>query len=152
MGTSFNSMVSAPSLFSLGVWAGPVSDLPFSFILWKHLGSWPSWGSTSFQASGKQGHSIRNWGLFGEPRFDSGLPLTPCSKLDVKNWKLSVWVALGFPGDASGKEPACQGRRCKRCGLGPWIGKIPWRRARQPTPVFLPGESHGQRSLAGYNP
>ena len=31
-----------------------------------------------------------------------------------------------------------------------WVGKIPWRRARQPTPVFLPGESHGQRSLAGY--
>ena len=34
----------------------------------------------------------------------------------------------------------------------PWVGKIPWRRARQPTPVFLPGESHGQRSLAGYSP
>ena len=33
-----------------------------------------------------------------------------------------------------------------------WIGKIPWRRAWQPTPVFLPGESHGQRSLAGYSP
>ena len=34
----------------------------------------------------------------------------------------------------------------------PWVGKIPWRRKRQPTPVFLPGESHGQRSLAGYSP
>ena len=33
-----------------------------------------------------------------------------------------------------------------------WVGKIPWRRAWQPTPVFLPGESHGQRSLAGYSP
>ena len=33
-----------------------------------------------------------------------------------------------------------------------WVGKIPWRRAWQPTPVFLPGESHGQRSLVGYNP
>jgi len=33
----------------------------------------------------------------------------------------------------------------------PWVGKIPWRRAWQPTPVFLPGESHGQRSLAGYS-
>ena len=32
----------------------------------------------------------------------------------------------------------------------PWVGKIPWRRAWQPTPVFLPGESHGQRSLVGY--
>ena len=34
----------------------------------------------------------------------------------------------------------------------PWVGKIPWRRAWQPTPVFLPGESHRQRSLAGYSP
>ena len=33
----------------------------------------------------------------------------------------------------------------------PWVRKIPWRRARQPTPAFLPGESHGQRSLAGYS-
>ena len=32
-----------------------------------------------------------------------------------------------------------------------WVGKIPWRRKWQPTPVFLPGESHGQRSLAGYS-
>ena len=36
--------------------------------------------------------------------------------------------------------------------LDPWAGKIPCRRKRQPTPVFLPGESHGQRSLAGYSP
>ena len=34
----------------------------------------------------------------------------------------------------------------------PWVGKIPWRRKRQPTPVFSPGGSHGQRSLAGYSP
>ena len=38
------------------------------------------------------------------------------------------------------------------CGFDPWIGKIPWRKAWQPTLVFLPGESHGQRSLAGYSP
>ena len=42
--------------------------------------------------------------------------------------------------------------RCGRPGLNPWVGKIPWRRKWQPTPVFLPGESHGQRSLAGYSP
>ena len=42
-------------------------------------------------------------------------------------------------------------RRRKRHGFDPWVGKIPWRRARQPTPVFLPGESHGQRSLEGYS-
>ena len=41
-------------------------------------------------------------------------------------------------------------RRPKRHGFDPWVGKIPWRRAWQPTPVYLPGESHGQRSLEGY--
>ena len=39
-----------------------------------------------------------------------------------------------------------------RLGFNPWVGKIPWRKAWQPTPVFLPGESHGQRSLVGYSP
>ena len=55
-------------------------------------------------------------------------------------------------GNSSGKEPTCQCRRRKRCEFDPWVGKILWRRARHPTPVFLPGESHGQRSLAGYSP
>ena len=41
---------------------------------------------------------------------------------------------------------------CRRCGFDPWVGKIPWRRAQPPTPVFLPGESHGWRSLADYSP
>ena len=56
---------------------------------------------------------------------------------------------MGFEGGASGEEPTCQCRRNKRQGFDPWVGKIPWRRKRQPTPVFLPGESHGQRSLVG---
>ena len=60
--------------------------------------------------------------------------------------------AKGFPGSASGKEPACQCRKRKRLGFNPWVKKIPWRRAWQPTPVFLPGESHGQRNLAGCSP
>ena len=42
--------------------------------------------------------------------------------------------------------------QCRRPGFDPWVGKIPWRREWQPTPVFLPGESHGQRNLAGYSP
>ena len=121
------------------------------------------------------------------------------------SWKLLSWFLglilhfstsyfkflLRFPvyiiGGISGKEPACQCRRCKRHGFSPWVRKIPWRRNGyplqwasqvalvvknlsanagdvrdmgslpgsgrwQPTPVFLPGESHGQRSLAGYSP
>ena len=58
----------------------------------------------------------------------------------------------GYPDGASGKEPACQCRRHKICRFSPWVGKIPWRRKWQPTPIFLPGESHGQRSLLGYSP
>ena len=59
---------------------------------------------------------------------------------------------MGFPGGTSGKEPSCQCRGHKRCEFDPWAGKIPWRRAWEPTPVFLPEESHAQRSLVGYNP
>ena len=55
----------------------------------------------------------------------------------------------GFPKGAGGKEPACQCRRHKRRGFDPWAGKIPWRRARQPLPVFLPGEFHGLHSPWG---
>ena len=42
--------------------------------------------------------------------------------------------------------------QCRRHGFNLWVKKIPRRRAWQPTPVFLPGESHGQRSLVGYSP
>ena len=52
---------------------------------------------------------------------------------------------IGFPGATSGKEST----RHKRCWFTPWVGKIPWRKAQKPTPIFLTGESHGQRSLAG---
>jgi len=55
---------------------------------------------------------------------------------------------MGFPGGASGKVPASRCRRPKRLGFDPGVGKLPWRRAWQPSPVSFPGESHGQRSLA----
>ena len=58
----------------------------------------------------------------------------------------------GLPRCYSGKESVCQCRRLKGCRLDPWIGKIPWSRKWQPTPVFLRGKFHGQRSLAGYRP
>ena len=61
-------------------------------------------------------------------------------------WDQLRWFG-DFPGGANCKEPACQCRRLKRCGFDPWVGKTPWRRKWQPTPVFLPGNSHGQRSL-----
>ena len=53
------------------------------------------------------------------------------------------------------KDPSSSDGRvslqCRRPGFDPWVRKIPWRRI-QPTPVFLPGEFHGKRSLAGYSP
>ena len=57
-------------------------------------------------------------------------------------------AAWWFPGGSEGSV-------CLQCGtpeLAPWVGKIPWRRKWQLTPVFLPGESHGWRSLVGYSP
>ena len=52
-----------------------------------------------------------------------------------------------FPGGSSGKQPACQCRRYERHRFNPWVGKIPWKKKWQPTPVFLPGKCHGQRYL-----
>ena len=57
-----------------------------------------------------------------------------------------------FPGGASGKEYTCQYRRYRRPRFDPWVGKMPWRRKWQPSPVFLPGKSHGQTGLVGYSP
>ena len=60
------------------------------------------------------------------------------------NWASQVMLVLN-------NLPANAGD-LKRLGLDPWVRKILWRRKWQPTPVFLPGESYGQRSLAGYSP
>ena len=62
----------------------------------------------------------------------------------------TTWV--DFPGGTNGKEAICQCRRCRRLRFYPSVGKMPWRRAWQPTPVFLPGDSHGQKRLVGYSP
>ena len=84
----------------------------------------------------------------------------------IADWFFTVWatrefyislnfrfiVKLWLPRWLSGKESACQCRRYKRCSFNPWVRKSPCRRKWQPTPVFLPGESHRQRSLAGYSP
>ena len=71
------------------------------------------------------------------PRYPPGKP----DKTDVREEKPG-----GFPGGSDGTEPS------ERPSFDPWVGKIPWRRRWQPTPVFLPGEFHGQRSLGSYSP
>ena len=57
-----------------------------------------------------------------------------------KEWQPNLHSSVG-------KESACNAGDSSS-----WVGKVPWRRKWQPTPVFLPGESHGQRSLADYSP
>ena len=65
-----------------------------------------------------------------------------------------IHVYVGVSQVHCGEESTCWCRKYKRCGFDPWVRKIPWRRRRvwQPPPVFMPGESHGQRSLAVYSP
>ena len=74
--------------------------------------------------------------------------LTNCVIYNV----IPVLIRKGLPRWLSDIEFACQCRRCRRHEFAPWIRQIPWRRKWQLAPVFLPGKSHGQRSLAGYSP
>ena len=75
--------------------------------------------------------------------------------LDSETWNRDqIPPPSGAPAGSDGKESACSvGDLGSIPGLGrSWVGKTSWRRQRQPTPVFLPGESHGQRGLVGYSP
>ena len=60
-------------------------------------------------------------------------------------------ILVYFPGGSAVKNPPAM-QEMQECGVDLWIRKIPWMRAWQPSPVFLPGESHGQRSIGGYSP
>ena len=82
--------------------------------------------------------------MFVEPLLCPGCPALCC---------YFPWVLFdSCPGGSAGKEPTCHCRRHKRHGFDPWVGKIPWMRSWQPTPVFLPGKFHQQRSLVSYSP
>ena len=63
-----------------------------------------------------------------------------------------AYSSRGFLPGSVVKEPTCECGSFRRPGFDPWVGKIPWRRAWQPTPAFLPEKSHGERRLAGYSP
>ena len=99
------------------------------------------WGSSEFTRDvrlQRQGHCV----VLGQPGCSSAAAQR-CAWLSSQG--LAIWGFSGglwrggSPGGASGKEPACQCRRHKRSRFDPWVGKIPWRRKWQPTPVFLPG-------------
>ena len=74
---------------------------------------------------------------------------SPSSLSHICNFLLAMGNIADNPWWLSGKESTCPYRRH---GFDPWVMKIPWRRQWQPTPVFLPGEFHRQRSLAGHSP
>ena len=63
-----------------------------------------------------------------------------------------ITTNLGIPGGLAVKNLSAMQETSRRCRFSPRVERIPWRRKWQPTPVFLPGKSHGQRTVAGYNP
>ena len=74
---------------------------------------------------------------------------TPLLRVTFKIFILLFYISIFLCGLVVKNRLQCQS--CWRCRFPPWVRKIRWRRAWQPTPVFLPRESHGQ-SLAGYSP
>ena len=89
--------------------------------------------------------------LVGTSSFHNPLSRAPGREGIGEETRSVKSVQRGLPGGASGKIlPTNAGD--VRLQFDPWVGKISWRRAWQPTPVFLPGESHGQRNLMGYSP
>ena len=96
----------------------------------------------------KEGKNIsedRSWALWADSCYN--LAMGEAQMCTIQN--SSHCFRFGLPRSCTGKESTCQSRRHR---FDPWVRKIPWRRKWQPTPVFLPGESHGQRSLAGDSP
>ena len=96
--------------------------------------------------------NVQGWFPLGLTGLISCSPEDTESLLQNHSSKALVFWHLAFcmlPTWLSGKESACQYRNHR---YDPWIAKIPWRRKWQPTPVFLPGKFHGQRSLVGYSP
>ena len=92
--------------------------------------------------------------------FDSKCDFAPPTillGLLLCSWILGIFlwwdpIVSCRPGGASGKESACHFRRHKKCWFDLWVMKILWRTAWQPTPILLPGEFLGKRSLVGYTP
>ena len=85
-----------------------------------------------------------------------GVHLELCDNFCEARHELEITTPLpdemGFPDSSAGKESACNAGDTEDVGLDPWVGKIPWRRKWQPTPVSWSEKSHGQRSQAGYSP
>ena len=85
--------------------------------------------------------------IFGKLR--SGPLLDSCCRVGDLSKQRQVYPVTGFPDGSANKESACNAGDLGSISVS---GRPPWRRKWQPTPVFLPGKYHGQRSLAGYSP
>ena len=119
------------------------------------------------------GQTLLSQALHCDLCWELGLPAGSCTEALMGRFRLEImkhrgpgyWCLSqnllcsgGFPSAASGKKtkqnkkPACQHRKRKRCGLDPWVRKIPWRRACNILQYSCLENPHGQRSLAGYSP
>ena len=102
-----------------------------------------AWGehtqTTVYKTDNQQGPTIQHRELYS----------IVCNDLDGKRIWTRIYTHTHIYGRPSGEEHPCQ---CRRCRFDPRIGTLPQSRKWQPTPAFLPGESHGQRSLGSYRP
>ena len=104
------------------------------------------------------GRGVFRWNWRLDCAEDCSLPAPTLSRLFCVIWSQAFLASellhnlTSSPGGAGDKASACQQRGPQRHRYNACVGRIPWRRARQPTAVFLPGKSQGQRSLVGYGP
>ena len=120
-----------------------------SFILFSSLMIMTRASKIMLNKSGESGHPCLVPHLRGNAFSFSPLSMMLAVGLAYMTFIVLRYVPSGAPKWLSSKEHACQ---CRRRGFSRWVRKIPWRRKWQPTPVFLPGKSRGQRSLEGYSP
>ena len=113
----------------------------------RHKAAGSAGGQSGVRRQGPQGLP---WSRDPSPRAERSCRMPFSQRRDL---------CLGIPSSSrelprwlSGQESACSCRRHRKCRIDPWVRQIPWRRKRQPTPGFLMGKFHGQRSLVGYTP
>ena len=120
----------------------------------KDMGEWRKWRLGTVRRGVGGGQTAVHTPGWESPGIDAEhSPLVGTILLEVMIRGASQVIFLcatlrGFPGESDSQESVCN---VGDPGFKTWVRKIPWRRAWQPTPVFLPGESHGQRSLEGYS-
>ena len=138
------SEISCPAIVALQLWD---SNLFTRQIAWKRYP--PVWRNSESGTNLDTGLSLWECEVSILPPDPKHSLLTMvCFNKHAFHWlAIQTIIRIGLPRWLSGKESTCKCRRCKRHGFDPWLGKIPWRKKWQPTPVFSPGKSCGQRRL-----